>query len=287
MQSGNEWQTALSQTFEQLTGYLTTQLPALLGALALLIVGWVIAWLLGRVAASLVRLCNRMWNRAGAKLSDSKSSSIKNIYVKIIQRAVFWIVMLFFVAAASSNLGLIFVADGLRTVLGYLPQLIAGLFIIIGGYYVAGVVELMARSAFDSSKVSQSIYFSSLIKWFIVFTFGVIGINQLGINIQFVTNFLIVISGVLLLGVALAFGLGSRELVANLLAIKQMSKHIKQDDWIQIGNVHGKLVSLTPTMLVLETAQGRTLLPAKLCLDNIHGTHISTRPIDQQPNSQL
>lgn len=281
-----QWQEVLSQSYAQLLGYISAHIPLILGALILVLIGWVAAFVLAKIAASVLSLLNKMWRRTRPSALGAGLGGLKDKHIHFVKRIVFWGVMLFFISAALSTLGLAFFADGLQTLLAYLPQLIVGILIIVGGYYLAGVIDLMLRSAFSAKKLGQINWLAYLVKWFVVFTFAVVGIDQLGINIQFVTTFLIVVAGVSLSGMALAFGIGSRGLVSNLLAARQVSQHLNQRDLIKVGNIEGRLVSISGTLLVLETEQGKVLLPARLCLEGEGGTSVIREASHQTGSAQ-
>ena len=55
----DNWQHALSASYEQLINQLVTHTPQLLGAALMLFVGWIVAWLLSKLTISLFKLCNR------------------------------------------------------------------------------------------------------------------------------------------------------------------------------------------------------------------------------------
>lgn len=104
----------------------------MLGALALLLVGWVLARLL-RLAA-----------RRGAALLDSliaRSTGQARWHIgrsaAVLGAVVYWVVLLLFVTAATQTLGLQTFTDWLTQLLDYLPTLAAGLLIVAAGYSVA------------------------------------------------------------------------------------------------------------------------------------------------------
>jgi small-conductance mechanosensitive channel len=97
----------------------------------------------------------------------------------------------------------------------------------------------------------------------ILFTTLVIGIEQIGINVGFLTNVLLVIIGVLLAGGALAFGLGAKTLIANIIGAQYLRKHCRIGEWMRLGDVEGIIVEVTQTSIVLDTELGRTVIPAQ------------------------
>jgi hypothetical protein len=212
-----------------------------------------------------------MWQKAAREVTSASVVEIKLSHAIIISKTVFWVVMLFFVAAATSSLGLEFFSSWLNALLGYLPQMLAAVFIVLAGYLLGNVVAVMVESAAENSSFSQPSSIGSIAKFSIFFVALVVGIEQLGINIQFITTFIIVVVGVLLFGMALAFGIGSNSFVANIIAAKQAKKHFRLNEFVKVAGIEGTLVDITSTMLLIETEEGRVLIPARVCMDEKQG----------------
>lgn len=264
----SDWREALHTSYEQLHAYLLTYTPQIIGALILLIIGWVVAWVLSRFTLSLVRFGSSLWSKLALRVFKTPVKEVKSSHAKIVSRTVFWLIMLFFIAAATSNLGLDFFATWLRELLGYVPRILAGLVIIVGGYFLGSIASVMAQAGAESAGFKRTHLLGDMIKLAVIFTALVVGVEQLGVNLQFVTTLVIVLSGVLTLGVSIAFGLGSRDLVANLLGARQAREHLKLNERIRFKDYEGILVQITATMLVIEGDNGRIVLPAKICFED-------------------
>lgn len=267
-----DWQTALTSSYDQLFSYLIGHVPHLIGAIFLVILGWLIAFLLSKLTLVAMRFVARLWDGTASNFGSANVAEFKSSHSLVISKVVFWIVMLFFIAAAASSLGMNFFASWLSAFLAYVPQLLAGLVILIGGYLLANIAGAMAHSAAESAEFSQPNLIGTCTKIAILFTSLVIGVEQLGINIQFITTLFIVVSGILLFGIALGFGLGSKTLIANVISTKQIRKHLKLNEHIRIGEVEGRLVDITSTMLVIETEHGREFIPSQGCMQ--WGSHL-------------
>ncbi|XOV79983.1 MAG: mechanosensitive ion channel family protein [Aestuariibacter sp.] len=260
------WQNAIAVSYEQLVNQLVTYVPQLLGAAFLIVIGWVIAWLLAKLTQSLLSLCNKVFIRLSQRFQTDKTIQLNPRHARLISRTVFWVTMMFFVAAATSSMGLDFFSDWISSLLSYLPNLLAGILIIVGGYLLGNLAGAMATAAAHSAGFARVDLAARTAKLAILFTAIVIGVEQLGINIQFVTNMAIVLTGVLCAGIALAFGLGSSDLIANTVAARQVQRHCRINDEIEIAGVSGRLTEITATMLVIESDKGRTLMPANVFL---------------------
>lgn len=261
------WETALLTSYEQLITYLVAYVPQLLGALILIFIGWVVAWILAKMTTSLMSLLSRFINKITRTVLPAKKIEFTPQHARLAGRVVFWVVMLFFFAAATSSLGMVFIATWLKEFLGYLPSILAGGVIILGGYFIGSIASAMTVAAADSAGFRHSLRAGILVKWLITAIAAVIGIEQLGINIHFITTLIIVLLGVLSLGLALAYGLGSSELVKNLVGARQAHKHLRAGDQIEIAGIDGRILEISASMLVIETAKGKALVPARYCME--------------------
>jgi hypothetical protein len=97
----------------------------------------------------------------------------------------------------------------------------------------------------------------------------VMGTKQAGIDSTFLMIALPVALGVLLGGAALAFGLGSRTAVANIIASHDLTRHHEVGQRVRIGGLEGRIERLTPTAVVLQSAEGRAVVPAKLFSEEV------------------
>lgn len=263
------WSEVLTLTFDQILQQLIVFAPKLIGVVILLIVGWLTALVLSKLARSGISLLNKLFARVFPSFLLKTDTSISSSYVNIFGKIIFWLVLLFFIAASANSLGLDIVSSWMGQLLLYLPRLAAGLLIMIGGYLASNVIKAMSMSAADSAGFKQVDLLGASVQFAVFFTAIVIGIQQLGINIQFFTQFFIVVSGVILFGFSLAFGLGARNLIANVIGSQQAQKFCQVGDEISIAGVEGLLIEITSSTIILETAQGRTTIPAKLFSESV------------------
>ncbi|WP_068379964.1 mechanosensitive ion channel family protein [Paraglaciecola hydrolytica] len=264
----NSWETTLFASYDQLISYLLAYLPQIIGALILLVLGWVIAWLAEKMTTSMLAMLSKLANSMGHTLQLAKKIDIKPQQARIAGKLVFWVVMLFFFAAATSSLGMDFIASWLKEFLSYVPRIVAAGVIVLGGFLLASVVSSMAAAAAHTAGLQHSQRLGSMVKLLIIFIACVIGIEQLGVNIHFITTIIIVQLGVISFGVALAYGFGSSELVKNLAGARQAKKHFKHGDKLKLGDIEGQLLEISSTMLILDCEHGRTFVPARICLES-------------------
>ena len=70
-------------------------------------------------------------------------------------------------------------------------------------------------------------------------------------------------------GGALAFGLGAKNLIANIIGAQNLRKHCRIGEFMQLGTVEGIVIDITQTSIVLDTEKGRSIIPAKLFQEQV------------------
>ncbi|MDB2414883.1 mechanosensitive ion channel [Rickettsiales bacterium] len=263
-----DWQSSLLETYNEFSSQAIDYTPHILGAIVLFATGFIIAHILRMITYKVIRSLDTIFQQA-AKIDGARQERIRRSYAVIISKIVFWTVIIFFAAATGNMLGWKMFSGWMSSVISYLPNLITGLLIILAGFLFANGARTAVISTASSSGIQQGEILSRIAQIVIIFTTLVIGVEQIGINVDFLTNVFIVVIGVLLAGGALAFGLGAKTLVANIIGAQYLRKHCRIGEQMTIGDVEGVLVEVTQTSIVLDTDYGRSIVPAKHFQDTV------------------
>ena len=255
-------QESLTQTYQNLIEKIIQISPQLLGAIFLLIAGWVLAMVLRATTKKLVFGFDWMFRRL-ARSDGFAHERIRSSYATIAGNIVFWIVMIFFFTAAGNMLGWEMFAGWMDSVINHLPNLITGFLIILAGFLLASGLKSATVTAASTAGFEQSELIGRSVQALVILTAIIVGTNQIGINVHLLSNTLIISIGVLLGGGALAFGLGAKTLIANIIGAQTARKHCRVGESMTIGEVSGVVTEVTQTSIILDTGKGRTLIPAK------------------------
>lgn len=262
------WQESLARTFEALMDRWVVFAPQLVEVLALLLLGFGVAYLLRVLTRRLVRGLDFIFQRV-AKSDSASRERLKGSYAEIISRIVFWTVLIFFSAVVANMLGWHLFSGWMDSLIAYLPRMITGVLIILAGFLLGSAARVGVAGAAHSAGVEQAEMLARVAQVVIFSTTFVIGIEQIGIHVQFLSDALIVVLGVLLAGGTLAFGLGAKTLVANVIGAQYVRKHCRVGEHLQMGEVEGSVVDVTQTSIVIETETGRTIIPAKFFQEQV------------------
>ncbi len=203
---------SLQSGFTQLIGYL----PQIIGALLVLLIGYIIARILRTVVTKLLkkgRMDERLTSDSGEgyveRLSPQGSPS------RLVGTVLFAVIMLFVISSAIGTLGIPALTGFMNTVLSYLPRVIAALLIFLAAAAVASAVGGLAQRMMGDTPLGRVVRTAAPT---LVMAIGVFMIlTQLNIAPVIVTITYAALIGALALGSALAFGLGGREAAAEMI----------------------------------------------------------------------
>ena len=258
-----EWTTTLTDSISQVAIQILEYLPAILGAAVLLLLGWGVARLLRYVTAHIAeRTVARL---ARTRPMDTRVAQPRSYSAvpTIASRIVFWVVLLFFVLAASEVLELEVISGLLTAVTAYLPRLFAGLLILFIGLWFAEVPRAVLRRTSISAGIEQGDILGRLGQLLVLLIVFSVAAGQDGIDNTLLTILIAILFGVVLGAIALAFAFGARTTIANMLAAQTISQTYNPGDTIRIGDIEGKILRITRTSLIIESHNGLTLIPAK------------------------
>jgi small-conductance mechanosensitive channel len=193
----------------------------------------------------------------------------------IASRIVFWVVLLFFVLAASEVLELEVLSGLLTAVTAYLPRLLAGLLILFLGLWFAEVTRAVLRRTSTSIGIEQGDVLGRLGQALVLLIVFSVAAGQIGIDNTLLVALVAILFGVILGAIALAFSFGAKTTIANLLAAQSIAQAYSPGDIVRIGDIEGKILRITRTSLILETHDGQTLIPAKRFSEQ-ESVHISS-----------
>jgi small-conductance mechanosensitive channel len=258
----SRWVEALDRSFNLFVQRVSEHLPNFLGGVLLVLGGWLLARVL---RATVIRLSGRL---DGLVRSQAKDDFLRRLGVDrpasvVIGSIVFWLVFLVFFTAATETLGLPVLATWLSGVSYYLPRILVAALIILAGLLAGN----LARDALTATGSAAGLAYSELLGravYAIILLIAVVtGVDQLGIESRFLTLTITIVIAALIGGAALAFGLGSRTTVSNIIAAHYLRQTYRVGHSVRIGSHHGKIVEITPTAVVLEGPEGRVHVPAK------------------------
>lgn len=262
MENYQGWNQAVQDWFHELSVNFLNFLPDLFSAVIILFLGWIAARLLRAVTSRGTRSLEHLLTRL-VRLRGFENLKVPHLSSELLGSIVFWIVIFLALTAVTQVLGLTAFSQGLQRVLTFLPTLLVGGLIILAGY----LVSLLVRDLFVSASPAafrENPLLARLLQFMVLATAVVIGVDQIGIDV----SFLIILASLVLAsisgGAALAVSLGARTLVSNLIGSHYFRQTCQVGQTVKIGGYEGRILDLTATMVVLESDEGRVVIPARV-----------------------
>lgn len=239
-------------------------LAHLLAAAALLVLGAV----LGRVLAS--------WSQRGVRASLDRvarrpsgiARGLAPVLLEavpvLVSRFVYWGIWLVAAAAALEQVGVQVVGRIGERLERFLPGAFAGAGLVVVGAVVASLVGGAVAAAVASSGARYAGAAGRLAQGTLLVLAVLLGLEQVGVHGELIAALL---AGVLAVGVggaALAFGLGARVAVGNIVASYYVAQTYRVGQRVRVGELEGRILRATPIGLVLDTGGGEAFVPASL-----------------------
>jgi hypothetical protein len=256
------WYSGFREVLQETLDRVQQHFPAVAGALVLLLLGWGTGKFLAFVCRGITRRVLARVGRTAAVGDVIESSGAPAVAPRVVGGFVFWLVLLLFGAAAVELLGLPIMTDLLGQVVAFLPNLLAGVIIAFGGLVGARIARSAVAKAAAAGGVTHSDTIAGAAHAVILMMALVIALEQLGVNGRVLELTLAVSVGSTLGAAALAFGLGARSSVANIIAARHVAQLLRVGQEIRIDDLQGTVAQLTSTAIVVQTADGRAIIPA-------------------------
>src|SRR3990172_5837397 len=221
-----DWTIAVSDSWATIWERFINFLPNLIGAMIILVIGWMVAIIVFLVIDRLFRIIGLQTLFEKAKVEEVlKKGNIEKDTTTLLASVAKWIVYLVAFISAANTLRLTDVANFLDRILAYVPQVVAaGLILLIGlvlAHFLANVIKgsLLAAEFVAAEAVAAIVRYA-----IIIFAFLAV-LTQLGIAESLIRTLFIGLVALLAIAGGLAFGLGGQEAARDL--IEKVRKELK------------------------------------------------------------
>lgn len=257
----SDWLTGIGASFWSAFEGIGTYLPQLAAALLLLLAGWLIARLVKSLFVKLAQSLNTFLARV--RSAPRTRMELSPALIALLSNVLFWLLMLVFAAMAARVARLDVFTDWLDRIVAYLPTLVAGGLIALAGYLISTLVRDLVATAVHSAGSTRGDLLGLGAQSAVFLTAVVVGLDQIGVDVTLLIVLLAILLGAGLLCLVLAFGLGARVYVSNLIGAQQALGMLETGQTAEIDGVTGQLLEITSTSVVLATPRGRLVVPAR------------------------
>ena len=220
----------LTQAAQEFARGFARLLPRLIELAIIALAGWVIAYLLKQVVRSILRLIkfDRLSENAGASQLLAKAALPSSS--ELLSQFVFWVAWLGFILLGVSVLGILGLQGLVARFFLFLPRLFASLFIMFFGLLAASFFSRAALLAAVNANLPSSRLLSISIRAIIIAFVLSMVFEELGVAEQTMLVAFGIAFGAIMLGLAIAFGTGGKELEQRFLERRFAHRNKKEEE---------------------------------------------------------
>jgi small-conductance mechanosensitive channel len=243
-------------------------LPRLGGALLLLIIGLIAAIVAGRIVrgalrrAGLDRFADRTNTNAllaQAGLGDSLAALIGTaVRISIVIIALF---------AALSLLGLEFLSDSLNAGVLFIPRLLTALALLLIGVVLGAFTRAWIERT--SAQLDFPLALGTVAQVVVIALFALCAAAQAGVAVAPLTAIAAVLLGAVAITLALAFGLGSREIARALSSGRFARADFRVGQTIRVDDLRGTIVRIDSAATTLRSSEGTIRVPNSMLVERV------------------
>ena len=254
---------------DQLVTTVGNLLPALLGAVLILLIGWAVS----RLVQSVVRRALHRFglDRTAAHLKLTESLRRANVEAEpsdIVARVLFWILMLTFLLAAVETLGLRAVTTTIDRLISYLPNVIAAALSSSSGW----CWDDWRRDWWSQARRwrdSCARRVGALARGGVLVMTSVIAIEQLGLKTDILVRVITVLVATLGLTMGLAFALGAKTVVTHILAGHYLRRNLAVGQSVEVGGRRGSVEHVGAVSTVFKDGERSWTVPNATLLEDV------------------
>lgn len=230
-------------------------------ALAALVGGLIV----GRLASALLGRALGALDRRVARVTTSDSSVFSPRTISISRAFIFWLVFFLAIALALRILGVGGLSAIANAAITFIPQALVSFAIIAAGHLLGLLASNLLTEL--NEDIQEDSFAPRLLYGAILTVAVVMGLHHIAIDISFITRLLLILVAIAGGGVMLAFALGARPYVENLLANKEMQR-FAVGERIRVNGDEGPIVEIHNTGVDIATSEGILTIPAARFADS-------------------
>lgn len=235
--------------------------PNFFMAVVIAIIGFIVAKIIAKIIQKAMVSINI--DAIGEKLNEIDFIDKSNIKIKIstiLSKVVYYVLVLFFMVAATDVLGMPAVSSLVSDLFNLIPNLIVAGIILILGTLLADMLRGVVQTALESLGIPSARMISSFVFYFLLINIVISAFTQAQINTAFLSQNISIVIGGIVLAFAIGYGLSSRSSMSNFLASYYSKGKFDVGDTITLDGVTGKVVEMDKSSLILIADSGNKII---------------------------
>lgn len=218
-----DWTDVVKESWLAIWDRFINFLPNLIGALLILVVGWLVGMIVAMIIDRLFRIIGLQTLFEKAKVEDTlKKADVDKDTTAMLASVAKWIIYLVAFIAAANTLQMPDVANFLDSLLNYVPLAVAAGAILLIGVILANFLSTVIKGSVQVSALGSADMIAAVVRYSIIVFAFLAALAQLGIAETMINTLFIGVVALIAIAGGLAFGLGGQT------AAKDWLEHIKK-----------------------------------------------------------
>lgn len=239
-------------------------LPSLIGAILVLIIGWIIGKIIYKgLSAVLAKIGVDTLADKVNRIDFVKNANIRLVPSKIIPSVIYYVILLVFAMVATEVLGMPVVSKMMADLVAFIPNLIAAFILFIIGIVIADFLKIITLAACNSLGIPSGRVVANFVFYLVFLTMAITALEQASIETTLIsTNLTILVAG-LVGAFSIGYGLASKDTMANYLASFYTKNKVKAGDMVRVSGVTGEVMMVDSSSLTVQAEDRLIIIPLK------------------------
>lgn len=238
--------------------------PSFLTGMLILIVGWLVSRFISSLVKKLAERVGLEKILEGAGLAEGlKRAGIKQNPAGLLATLIYWIIFPNFLLIALEVIGLQAAIEPLRELIAFLPSILVAIITFIIGAMLAQFIGQAVQGAMAGMGIEFHEALGRVVRMVLMIVLIIIVIQQLGLDVTLLNSAFINLLTLAVAGLALAFGLGGRDVARNVLAGHYAREMFALGDRLVIGEDEGTLAAIGTLNAEIDLGDDRLVIPNK------------------------
>lgn len=187
--------------------------------LVIIFIGWIVAKTIKTLIVNLLKAAkiDKLSESTGINTFLAKGG-IKQTLSEMIGVLAYWLGILVTATIVVNFLGLVVVSDLLKNIIEYIPSVIVSIFILVLGIFLANFLKSMVEIAAANAGLIRAKLLAKLVETTVIIFAIVVALDQLKIASDIITLVVKAIIVSIAAAIAIAFGLGCKDMAAKSLS---------------------------------------------------------------------
>lgn len=255
----------LISTFQNLITQFGEFTSNFIGALVILLIGWLTAKVSSTVLRNIISKIGL--DKLGEKINDIDALKKFDLNIKlsqVVSKIVYFFVLIVFLIQAAQTLGVPAISNMFAMVVEYIPKVISATIMIFAGLLLADAVKSFVVGLCESFNIASGKLIGTGVFFFLLIITIIAALGQAGINTALLeSSFNILIAGIIL-SFSIGYGFASKEILLNIISSFYSKNKYAAGEIIEIDGVKGEILKVDNTTITIQNGDAKTVFPLRV-----------------------